>query len=179
MKASSPPLVHPLIMLFGSYRGNGKDTLCSFSKFLQAEKYNACIVEDYDIGIPHSLGLDASFACVDACDIAIFVFFNGETIGVDAHLECFDQGPIIEFAYLCLCKKERTDVQFVFETDARGKESSSLLHQLTKKSPTLGRMKEPIKYPRINGDSAEERLAAMRHAILTFCEIRYQERGIH
>ena len=179
MKASSSPSAHPLIMIFGSYREKGKETLRSFAEFLQAEKYNAYIVDNYDTGISHASALDASLACVDACDIAIFVFFNGETIGVDEHLECFDQGPIIEFAYLCLCKKERTDVQFVFETDARGKESSSLLHQLTKKSPTLGRMKEPIKYPRINGDSAEERLAAMRHAILTFCEIRYQERGSH
>lgn len=179
MKASSSPSVHPLIMIFGSYREKGKETLRSFAEFLQAEKYNAYIVDSYDTGIRHAPALDASFACVDACDIAVFVFFNAETIGVDKHLECFDQGPIIEFAYLCLCKKERADVQFVFETDARSEFSSSLLHQLTRKSPTLGQVKEPIRYPDIRGASAEERLANMRDEILTFCELRYEERGIH
>ena len=177
-KPSTAPSVRPLVILYGSYRGDGKKTLQDFASFLCNRGINAYIVDDYDCGIPHEPGLDASLACVEACDLAVFVFFTGETINVDQHLECFDQGPMIEFAYLCLCKKEKTAVQVVFETEDRGSFSSSLLGQLVRKSPVLAKEKYPIDYPEIDGKTKEERLAAMKDEIRAFCVEEYSKRGV-
>jgi len=163
----------PLVILFGSYRGRGTTKLAEITALLRSRRINAYTVEEHRKLIPHKTELDNSLECVDECDIAVFVFFRGDTIGVEDHLEGLDQGPVIEFAYLCLCKKRETAVQLVFDTKERFRYSSSLLHKLLEKSPYV----TWPGYPDIEGDSPKTRLESITAEVLAFCVNEYKERG--
>jgi hypothetical protein len=166
----------PLVILFGSYRGKGKARLEELSRRLRQKQINAYTVEEHKKLEEHKTPLEASLECADECDIAVFVFFLGESIGETENLESFDQGPIIEFSYICLVKTDRrTAVQLVFETEERLRHTSRLLQQLLTRATHLG---EFIAYPEIRGESSDERFQEIIDAVLTFCINEYASRGV-
>ena len=120
-----------LVIVFGSYAGEGFHRLNEIAEFLRDHDICAYTVEEYFDAhpkLPRQGSLVDSRYCVDICDAAIFVFFHPETIGVDDPeiLVSLDHGPIIELTHLDESDRE-IPVQFIFDGINRRKIVSSLL----------------------------------------------------
>lgn len=173
---SDPPL-WPLVMLFGSYRGDGEEKLREISEYLRKNKIRAYIVSEYGPIHCHrkkketndEYNLRVSFWCTEHCDIAVFVFFRGITIGVEEALESLDQGPMLELAHICERGIHEKDLLFVFDSKSRKDASSSLFRGIVKKS--LGKPSFPCVV--IEGKSPDEIIKEMKLEILGYCRRRY------
>ena len=134
-------LLWPLVILFGSYRGNGEEKLHEISSFLRENRIRAYTVSEYGpTVVPRREGEDndeynlrLSFWCTEHCDIAVFIFFRGITIGVKSALESLDQGPIFELAHICERPIVTKDLFFVFDSQSRRETTSSLFRGIVKK----------------------------------------------
>lgn len=168
----------PLVIIFGAYRGTGKDKLLSLSDYLQRRGIRAYTCEEYaSAHCPRKEGESqeaynkrASFYCVETCNIAIFVFFRGVTIAVDTNLESLDQGATIEFTHLCGLER-KIPVQLIFDAQSRAKSVSSLFSGLLQ-TPLC---QEYVDQKVIEGNSTEKVIEAIKRGVFGFCLSEYAD----
>jgi len=175
--------VWPLVILFGSYRGAGEEKLYEISQFLQGNGVRAYIVSEY--GPKHcarkeeesdeEYNLRLSFWCAEHCDIAVFIFFQGVTIGIKKALESLDQGPMLELSHICDRGIVEKDLFFVFDSASRKKASSSLFLAMVKKG--LGKSSFPCVV--IEEESPDTIVKEMKLEILGYCRRRYSQYAIN
>jgi len=166
----------PLVIIFGAYRGTGKDKLLSLSDYLRRRGIRAYTCEEYTSShcqrkegeSQEAYNKRASFYCVEKCNVASFIFFRGITIAVNANLESLDQGPIIEFTHLSGLER-RIPVQLVFDSQSRAKSVSSIFSGLLQ----TGLCQEYVDQKVIERNSEREVMEAMKRGVLGFCLSEY------
>lgn len=168
----------PLVIIFGAYRGAGKDKLLSLSDYLRRKGIRAYTCEEHasshcpreEEESQKAYNKHASFYCVETCDIAIFVFFRGITIAVDTNLESLDQGPVIEFAHLCHLGR-KIPLQLIFDSQSRAKSVSSIFSGLLQTSLCQEYVDQKV----VERNSAEEVIEAIKRGVLGFCLSEYAD----
>jgi len=168
----------PLVIIFGSYRGTGREKLTSLSRHLRRKGIRAHICEEYaNFHCPRKEGESqdayntrASFYCTEKCDMAIFVLFRGVTIDVDADLESLDQAISSELTHL-YDSKRKIPIQFIFDSATRAKFTSSVFRGLLQ-SPLL---QDYVHQKVIEAGTEEEAMKDIKSGALGFCLSEYAD----
>ncbi len=166
--------LNKLVIIFGSYAGRGYDYLESIAEYLRQCGVEAYTVESYFATFspcPRRGSLEDSRYCVDVCDAAIFVFFRGETLGIDdtvrdakSILAGLDQGATVELAHLDQSGRQ-IPIQLIFDSPARCKYMSTLLQNMLHGWVLTTFVDQKI----VEGSTPPEVMLAMKRAARGFC----------
>lgn len=176
----------PLVVLFGSYRGNGEKVLKEIAKYLRGQHIRAYIVKEMEKQFPRKPNItddqynyELSMYAVEKCDIAVFLFLRARLLGVEDNLEAFDQGVVLEFQKFCQRLEHKKENEksikkcvLIFDSLTRYRGASSLLRGLTQRATKY--VAQRIIEVKPNA-SLSEILSEMKEEIYGYCLAQYAE----
>lgn len=166
----------PLAVFFGSYRGRGQVILERVCKHLREKHFRAFTVAELSTRRDwRGTSLENSLRCIEACDLAVFIFLSAKTLGTDENLEGVDQGMMIEFTYLYCLDNLRTGhitrrpCKLIFDSDERYASVSSLLKAVMRQ---VGQSEYFAPFSAPSG-SISDTVQAIENEAFRFCKDQY------